>query len=160
MLSVTTKQTCSPCTPVDNPCYTEPVVSEFEPCYADQICNDGCEESYNAKCVVVKVDLPHLGTFTGSTLEAVLTKINDVLNELLPQVNKLIANPIYNYHYNTTCYSSVTVKRNGITLLSATDFADKDAMLTYLQGVDHLWEWDSNIFKIASIHQWEITSSC
>lgn len=157
MLSINAN--CTPCEQ-PNPCYTEPVVSEFEPCYTDQICVDGCEESYNVKCVVVKIDLPHIGTFVGATLEEVLLKIDNILKKLLPQVNNIIAAPIYNYHYKTTCYSSVTVKRNNVTLLSATDFADKDLMLAYLQSIEPLWEWENDVFKVASTHQWEITTNC
>lgn len=158
---MTSKTGCNPCEEVENPCYTnEEVVSEFAPCYTDSVCIEGCEDSYNAKCVVIKVDLPHLGVFIGDTLESALLKMDTLLQELLPQLNQLIPAPVYNYHYKTECYSSVTVKRNGITLSSEDDYADKDLMLAALQSIDPLWEWENNTFKISSIHDWEITSSC
>lgn len=161
MLSITSKNSCNPCEEQQNPCYsTQETVSEFAPCYTDNICIEGCEDSYNAKCVIVKVDLPHLGVFSGATLESALTKLDDLLKDLLPQVNNLIPSPVYNYHFQTTCFTGVTVKRNGVTILSAQDYVDQGSMLAGLQAVDPLWEWENNIFKISSIHDWEITVTC
>ena len=127
-------------------------------------CNDGCEDTLPANCLIYKgADLSTLDVTDGETLATALTKINAIIRDLI------LGEPLATFNYRLRCLTSVSnpvrlisIKKNGLQqLIAPVTYPNAATATAYLQTMDPLWTFTApNLFSTAGPDEWEIQMAC
>ena len=146
------KETCDKCsTTTECDQHTEVLASYFL-CYEISPCNDGCAETTGTDCVTVSKDTSLF--LKGQSLTSVITTLEGMLQALAADYNMNNSPQLIRFRFKPAQYPvTAVINRNAVEVLNA-EYADANALLTALQGVDSTWSLDSEVFGVRGTADW------